>query len=152
LNVRVVKGQWPDADEAGTDPSAGFLSVIDRLAGRARHVAVATHDPKLSREALKRLRGAGTSCELELLFGLPMRPSLRAAADADVAVRVYTPYGQAWLPYQIAQASRQPRVLWWAVRDLLLGPWAGHARLRALGWYAQPATLRTGAPSAGQLH
>lgn len=148
-NVRVVKGQWTDADEAGGDLGARFLSVIDRLAGRARHVAVASHDRSLSEEALKRLRSTGTPCELELLFGLPARHSLRVAAAAGVGVRVYAPYGQAWLPYQIAQASRQPCVLWWTLHDLLLGPWAGKAWLRAVERYAPLSEI--GAPCAGQL-
>src|SRR5262245_14457696 len=65
LRVRVVKGQF--ADPAGeVDPRAGFLALIDRLAGRAAHVAVATHDPALAGESLRRLAARSTSAELEL--------------------------------------------------------------------------------------
>jgi len=121
LNVRVVKGQWVDPDEPNIDPAAGFLAVIDRLAGRASHVAVATHDPPLAGEALRRLLAAGTSCEVELLFGLPLRRGIRVAREAGVPVRVYVPYGHAWLPYLLSQARQHPRVVWWLCRDLLLG-------------------------------
>src|SRR5262249_39557112 len=49
VGVRVVKGEWGAPDEpAGLDLRAGFLALVDRLAGRARHVAVATHDPALA--------------------------------------------------------------------------------------------------------
>jgi proline dehydrogenase len=123
LRVRVVKGQWADPDEPLRDGSAGFLAVIDELAGRARHVAVATHDPQLAREAVRRLRAAGTPCELELLVGLPMQASLRAAREAGVAVRAYVPFGVAWVPYALTRARERPYLVQWVVRDALVGRW-----------------------------
>jgi proline dehydrogenase len=118
LRVRVVKGQWADSVPHELDPRIGFLKVIDRLAGRTRHVSVATHDPALAREALARLRRAGTACELELLLGLPMRDALLAARGQGVPVRLYLPYGRAWLPYAVDRIKRSPRIAWWIARDL----------------------------------
>jgi proline dehydrogenase len=119
-SVRVVKGQWADP-ERDLDPRDGFLRVIDRLAGRACHVAVATHDTALAREALRRLRDAGTACQLELLFGLPLRASLDLAREAGVATRVYIPYGSAWIPYCLSQLRANPGILVWFMRDALFG-------------------------------
>jgi proline dehydrogenase len=135
LNVRVVKGQWEGPEAPDLDPRAGFLAVVDRLAGRASHVGVATHDAALAREALRRLRSARTPCELELLLGLPARPALRAAHAAGVPVRWYVPYGHAALPYRLAQAPQNPRIVWWIVRDLVRGwsvppPGNGEAAVR----------------------
>ena len=121
LSVRVVKGQFPDAGRAELDPRRGFLAVVDRLAGRARFVAVATHDAALARIALARLRATGTPCEVELLFGLPLQRAARAAREAGVRVRLYVPYGYAWLPYMVSEARRHPGVLWWVARDLVGG-------------------------------
>jgi proline dehydrogenase len=121
LHVRVVKGQWPDPQHAEIDSREGFLNIIGRLAGRARSVAVATHDPELARSALERLRRAGTPCSLELLYGLPMKPALKVTAELDVPVRVYVPYGHGWLPYSLTQARRNPRVFLWILRDLTTG-------------------------------
>lgn len=118
LNVRVVKGQWADPESPGIDPGAGFLRVIDRLAGRVCHAAVATHDPTLAREALTRLRATETPCELELLFGLPVRHVIPVAEDMGVPVRIYVPYGHAWLPYVMGQVRKNPRIAWWLMRDL----------------------------------
>jgi proline dehydrogenase len=118
LAVRVVKGQWPDPAKP-VDMREGFLEVIDRLAGRARHVGVATHDPDLARESLLRLQDTGTSCELELLHGLPMEQALGAAKELNTPVRIYLPYGQAWLPYSLRQAVRNPRILFWILRDTI---------------------------------
>ena len=120
LAVRVVKGQW--AHDAGDpDPGAGFLAVIDALAGRARHVAVATHDTDLLGQALERLAAAGTPHEAELLYGLPIRPASAVTRRAGTPVRLYVPYGSAWLPYAFAAARREPRKLWWLARDAALG-------------------------------
>jgi proline dehydrogenase len=121
LRVRVVKGQWADPTAPDIDRREGFLAVIDRLAGRAKHVAVATHDPPLAREALRRLRAAGTPCDMELLVALPMRSSLRTAKEIGAIVRVYVPFGASWISYALTQAQRNPRIAWWVVRDALFG-------------------------------
>ena len=120
VRVRVVKGQWADPNYPNIDLRAGYLATIDRLAGRAKHVAVATHDPLLATEALGRLQAAGTSCELELLFGLPMNAVRKVAAKAGVKVRVYIPYGESYLPYALSQVRKKPQILWWVMRDALV--------------------------------
>ncbi len=121
LRVRIVKGQWVDPGAPDIDARKGFLAVAERLAGRASRVAIATHDTTLAQLALECLRGAGTTCELELLFGLPAKTSLQIAHAAGVPVRFYVPYGHAWLPYCLSQARQNPRILWWTMRDWLLG-------------------------------
>jgi proline dehydrogenase len=120
-SVRVVKGQWPDTQHPETDPSKGFLAVVSRLAGRARHVGVATHDPAVAQDALQLLQWRGTPCELELLFGLPVDHMLPIAQRMGVPVRFYVPYGVAWLPYAIRQVRRNPRILLWMLRDCTVG-------------------------------
>jgi proline dehydrogenase len=119
LNVRVVKGQWPDPADPEADLRAGFLNVIAKLAGRAKLVGVASHDPKVVGPSLQTLKDAGTPCELELLYGLPVGPAMAVARSMRVPVRFYIPYGHAWLPYSLAQARRNPRILWWTLRDML---------------------------------
>jgi proline dehydrogenase len=128
LHVRVVKGQWPDPQHPGIDLRQGYLNVIDRLAGRARFVAVATHDPELARTALERLQRAGTPCSVELLYGLPVKSALKVAKDLGVPVRIYIPFGHGWLPYSLTQARRNPRILWWVLRDLFTGGSPLHAK------------------------
>jgi proline dehydrogenase len=119
--VRVVKGQWADPVKPEHDWSEGFLSVIDRLAGRARHVAVASHDAPLAKEALTRLLKKNTPCELELLRGLPFKEAECVAQEMGVGIRMYLPYGHGWLPYCISQVYEHPGILLWIVRDLLGG-------------------------------
>ncbi len=119
LRVRVVKGQWPDPEEPGRDPSAGYLEVIDRLAGRARHVGVATHDVPLAAEAIARLRAARTPFELELLYGMPMAPSLEWAKEERVPTRIYVPFGKGFIPSAVGVLRRNPRLAWLVIKDLV---------------------------------
>jgi len=121
VRARVVKGEWADPRDAERDPRHGFLEVVERLAGRAREVAVATHDPWLARKSLLRLLDAGTPCELELLNGLPKRALIPIARDLSVPVRVYIPFGIAWRPYALRKVADNPRILWWVVRDGMQG-------------------------------
>ncbi len=118
LFVRVVKGEWADPADPQRDKRAGFLEVIDALAGRARRVGVATHDPTLADKSIRRLQQAGTPCDLELLYGLPMRDAIRRASDLGVPVRIYVPYGEAYMPYALSQVRRKPRIVWWVLKDI----------------------------------
>lgn len=114
LAVRLVKGESPDPSGAGTDPGAGMLALARRLAGRARHVAVASHDPNVSGPALETLLDAGTSCELELLLGPPVAAVVEQAKVLGVPVRVYVPWGtHASAPYDdLIAARRHKRPAW----------------------------------------
>ena len=118
LTVRVVKGEWADPQDPHRDPRAGFLEVINQLAGRAVHVAVATHDAPLAREAVSRLRISGTSCELELLAGRPAERPMSLARQLGVPVRFYVPYGDGVLAYHTVTrtgrttAGAKPRGRW----------------------------------------
>lgn len=118
--VRVVKGQWADPQHA-IDPRQGFVSLVERLAGRAAFVAVATHDPALAEEALAKLIARGTPVELELLLGLPVHGAREVARRLQVPVRIYIPYGYAWLPYSLRAVRGNPRILFWIVQDAVRG-------------------------------
>jgi proline dehydrogenase len=114
---RIVKGQWRDPEEPDIDLRQGFLAVVDRAAGRAPRIAIATHDAPLAEEAIVRLQRAATDVEIELLYGLPERPVLQVALAYGVPVRFYVPYGRAYLPYSLSQICRRPRLLLQLARD-----------------------------------
>jgi proline dehydrogenase len=120
VTVRVVKGQWPDPEAPQLDPVHGYLEIIDILSGKAAKVAVATHDVSLARTSLKTLLNSGTVCELEQLFGLPLCAD-RVAIPLNVSVRVYIPYGYAYLPYALSEIKRRPVILAWFLKDMIVG-------------------------------
>jgi proline dehydrogenase len=117
LAVRVVKGQSPDPSAPHHDPQAGYLDVIRVLAGRARLVRVASHNPGLARAALEMLARAGTRCELELLFGLPVGPQINLAREFGVPVRVYVAFGHAFLPYALSSLRKNPGAILRLLRE-----------------------------------
>ena len=121
LIVRVVKGQSPDPAEPDRDPSAGYLSVVQRLAGRARCVRVASHDPVVMREALTILTTASTPCEVEFLYGLPVRSQVAIAREFKVPIRVYVAFGHAFLPYAMASLRKRPGTLFRLLREAVRG-------------------------------
>lgn len=117
IRARVVKGQWPDPEAPNRDFSEGYLEVIDRLAGRARAVGVATHDVPLTEKVVQKLRATNTPFELELLYGMPMERSLRWANENKVPVRVYVPFGKGFLPSAVGVLRRNPRLAWLVIKD-----------------------------------
>jgi proline dehydrogenase len=133
LRVRVVKGQW--ADDGGTvDAADGLLDLVDRLAGNACGVAVATHAPDLLAESLRRLQATGTTCEAELFYGLPFRAPVRVARYVGVPLRVYVAYGDVGAPYGVSDVIGNPAAAWWLAQDLLFGEdktWRDIRRLQA---------------------
>jgi len=130
--IRVVKGEWPDPDAPTLDPTKGFHDLVCRLAGRAAPVRLATHDVGLARRSIDILRRAGTPCDLEVLFGFPVRTLLPLIATMGVPIRVYLPFGQGWLPYCMRHVRAHPTFLWWLARDSLAGPYPdGFCVLRA---------------------
>jgi proline dehydrogenase len=132
LSVRVVKGQWPDPEDPKQDMRQGCLKVIDRLAGRARRVAVASHDLPLLAEATTRLRAAGTVCEVEAIYGVPMAPVLIWARENGVAFRAYIPYGKGFIPNAIGHLRRNPRLAWRVLKGMATpGGGTGPCRQRA---------------------
>ncbi|MBN1631672.1 MAG: hypothetical protein JW990_18105 [Thermoleophilia bacterium] len=123
LSIRVVKGEWPDPAEPRLDPAAGFFEVVQRLAGRTADVRVATHDAELALRSIELLRQAGTPCSLEVLYGFPLRRLLPRMAQTGVPIRVYVPFGRAWLPYCMWYTRTHPVFLWRLLRDSLGGPY-----------------------------
>jgi hypothetical protein len=47
-----------------------------------------------------------------------MRAVRKVAARLRVGVRVYVPYGEAYMPYALGQIRRKPRILLWLAKDL----------------------------------
>jgi len=121
VKVRVIKGEWADRKERERDAREGFLGIVDRLAGRVPEVGVATHNPMLARKAVRRLRAAGTPCEIEVVRGYPIHRVLPVAIQEDVPMRAYVPYGNVAFPYTWEQVLRRPRIALWVTRDVFRG-------------------------------
>ena len=119
LDARVVNGQWLDPEAPDHDARQGYLDVVGRLAGAVRNVRVATHDYELASESIARLKRGGSSCELELLYGMPIGRLVALAVSTDTPVRFYVAFGHAYLPYALASLKRNPHMIFPLLRDAL---------------------------------
>lgn len=126
LRLRLVKGKRLDPSERGggrisySEIYQNFLKLIKCLAGRKNPVIVATHDFQLAQESLIYLQRTSTPCELELLYGVPSLNLIRWAKKIGVPVRFYIPYGKGVLPYSLSDFPRNPRLLWWFIKDAFI--------------------------------
>ncbi|MBN1429728.1 MAG: hypothetical protein JXB07_15265 [Anaerolineae bacterium] len=109
VRVRLVKGEFKGLGSSEEmDPTAGFLSLIDRLAGNVPEIAVATHDNALAREAINRCKNGGCKVRLELLFGMPIGNMMVLSREMNVPVRIYVPYGENLLIYGMRHFLTHP--------------------------------------------
>lgn len=120
-SVRVVKGQFPDPADPEPELRRRFVDLVAALAGTGVHVLVATHEVSLADESLRCLLEAGSSCELELILGMPLAGPVRVARALGVPVRIYVAYGEPWLPYAIRKTEHRRRHVRQATQDVLLG-------------------------------
>ena len=109
VRARLVKGEFKASSSSDeVDPRQGFLALVDRLAGTAPEIAVATHDYALAREAIARCQSAGTPVELELLFGIPAGNMVQLSREMSVPIRFYVPYGDTLLIYGMRHFLTNP--------------------------------------------
>lgn len=112
VRARLTKGEFKSIGSSDEmDPVKGFLALVDRLAGNVPEIAVATHDYALAREAIGRCKVAGSSVQLELIFGMPIGKMIALSREMGVPVRFYVPYGDTLLVYGIHSILANPQKL-----------------------------------------
>jgi len=127
LAVRIVKGQWEDPNNK-VDCKKNYLAIAEKLAGRAHHVGVATHDLPLAEKALACLISFNTYCELEQFFSLPLN-GRDLARKLCRPYRIYVAYGHPGVPYNVRFALTRPSIAAWMLADFALRlkrPWSNY--------------------------
>jgi proline dehydrogenase len=85
--------------------------------------AIATHDPKIIREAKEfaQLRNISKDrFEFQMLYGI--RRDLQAQLTQEgYRMRIYIPYGRQWYPYFMRRLAERPANAIFIVRNLLRG-------------------------------
>jgi proline dehydrogenase len=119
VNVRIVKGQVADTNYPDVDAEQGFLDVVRQLAGKSMRVEVATHNYHLARKSMEILKATNTPCELQLLYGLPVKDMFTMVRELNVPVRIYVPYGSGWLMYALSSMLKNPKIISSLFRELL---------------------------------
>lgn len=118
ISVRLCKGAYKEpssiAYQSMDDIRANFLRLARRLLKQGHQPAIATHDEHLLKELLAFIEQEKIPAEnfyFEMLYGVA-RDLQKQLRDRGYRVRVYVPYGQAWLPYTLRRlAEKKENVL-----------------------------------------
>jgi proline dehydrogenase len=117
-NVRLCIGIYPEpASIALVDKDAmkrELLELAEQMWKNGQHVALATHEEWVIREALKRaarLGKADTELEVQMLLGVPRQHLQRELVERGIKVRLYVPYGRQWHAYSMRRLEYNPDML-----------------------------------------
>jgi proline dehydrogenase len=126
--VRLVKGAYREPEDIAWqdkgDVDAAYARLLEVYCANAPDdawLAVATHDGRMIRAALKSAAAHGMGrerIEFQLLYGI--RPDLQRQLRAEGhRVRIYVPYGSQWFPYLMRRLAERPANLWFFLRHSL---------------------------------
>lgn len=124
IPVRLVKGAYNEpaaiAYRDRREVERQFAELLERLLPSGVRTAVATHDATLidrAKAIAKAHRLGSSDFEFQMLLGV--RESLQRQLVAEGRrVRVYMPYGAAWLPYVVRRLRERKENCWFVVRNL----------------------------------
>lgn len=119
LPVRIVRGQWEDPEKGDQEQLLRFVQIAAELTGKVPLIEIASHNKILVKEVFA-IPGMKKNSELSQLYGLPLAPT--KIVPAEVAIRIYVPYGSPSLPYQFAQLPDNPKLAWWFLKDIIRAP------------------------------
>jgi proline dehydrogenase len=123
--VRLCKGAYKEpesvafVDRAEVDQAYGAL--METLLREGTFPAIATHDERLVRRAIRFAREAGIvrdRFEFQMLYGV-RRDLQEQLSRAGYGVRVYVPFGTEWYPYFMRRLAERPANVAFVLRSVL---------------------------------
>ena len=125
MNYRLCKGIYNEPRQAAWKEMAivndSFVYCLEKMLRHQAYVGIATHDEKMVFHALRLVREFGLrreQFEFQMLLGVD--PELRAILlGQGHRLRVYVPYGAAWLPYSKRRLRENPTIARHALRQML---------------------------------
>jgi proline dehydrogenase len=132
MKVRLVKGAYREpasiAFQRKNDVDANYRKLLDRMFdelllpnGHAPRLAIATHDPALIDYGCAKIRDLHLrpdQYEFQMLLGI-RRDLQQKLLSLGHPLRIYVPFGEAWVPYFMRRLSERPANLWFVLRSLL---------------------------------
>ena len=130
--IRLVKGAYREpaslAFQKKSEVDVNYRQLLDQILGRllvpngaSPSLAIATHDPALVDYAcaqILRLRLPAGQYEFQMLLGI-RRDFQQKLVSQGHPLRVYVPFGEAWVPYFMRRLSERPANLLFVLRSLL---------------------------------
>jgi proline dehydrogenase len=124
VRVRLCKGAYNEppnlAYPGKADVDRSYVELMHRLFDQGTDPAIAGHDPRMIREAMRYSREKGITAdrfEFQMLYGI-RRDLQRQVVDQGFRLRVYVPYGIAWYPYFMRRLSERPANVLFVARSL----------------------------------
>jgi proline dehydrogenase len=117
-NVRLCIGIYrepPDlALQDKPEMKRRLLELLPTMWRNGQHVALATHEEWVIREALELAKQLGKperEVEVQMLLGVPREGLQRELVDRGIRVRLYVPYGKHWRAYSMRRLENNPDVM-----------------------------------------
>lgn len=125
VNLRLCKGIYNEPRALAYKDmriiNRSFITCLERLLRKGAYVGIATHDEQLVFEALRLIDELGLApeaYEFQMLLGVD-EELRRIIVDGGHRLRVYVPYGEAWLPYSRRRLKENPNIARHALRQML---------------------------------
>ncbi len=127
IPIRLVKGAYKESATAAFQSMREirneFLWLTEYLFQHSRDPAIGTHDEYLIEQTKAIAQRCGKSAqdfEFQFLFGIRvgLQEQLR---HEGWRVRIYTPYGQAWMPYFLRRLRERKENVWFVMKNLFRG-------------------------------
>ena len=129
--IRLVKGAYREpafiAFQKKSEVDANYRKLLDQLLGQVLLpnsgcgcVAIATHDPTLvdyANAKIQRLRLSASQYEFQMLLGIRRDLQQKIISEGH-PLRVYVPFGEAWVPYFMRRLSERRANLLFVLRSL----------------------------------
>ncbi|HET9581868.1 MAG TPA: proline dehydrogenase family protein [Gemmatimonadota bacterium] len=123
--VRLVKGAYREppalAFQAKAEVDQAFDRLAERLLDAGNEPAIATHDDARIQHVLEhaaRRQIPPDRYEFQMLYGIRSKTLLEMAARGH-RMRVYVPYGEAWLPYFTRRLRERKENVTFVLRNLI---------------------------------
>ncbi len=125
VSTRLCKGAYKESEtiayQSMDEIRENFLQQACRLLKEGNLPAIATHDEILIEqisEFIERENIPRDSFYFELLYGV-RRDIQQALLNKGYQVRIYVPYGQAWLPYTLRRLAERKENIIFVVKNLI---------------------------------
>jgi len=124
ITMRLCKGAYKEpvdiAYQKKDEVDRQYVALVKRLLTSGSFHGIATHDEKIIAETkafVKERQIKRDKFEFQMLLGI--RPALQEQLVANGwKLRVYVPYGRAWLPYVIRRLRERKENVWFVVKNL----------------------------------
>lgn len=124
VTIRLCKGAYKEPKEIAyqdmRDIRRQYLALAKRLITSGSYHGIATHDEYLIKEIISFSRSQKISpdkFEFQMLLGI-RRSLQRKIVEDGWKLRVYVPFGRAWLPYTWRRIRERKENLWFVAKSL----------------------------------